>query len=167
MNITPHFTLEEATRSSTAKRLGIDNTPDSAQLSGIYIAALGMEMVRRILGFPISIDSWLRAEALEKVLTRKDYLGWCKRHQRSDCDESWAVYFARKGHPKGFSVDFTCSQFGTPEMIVKALLSAGLKFDQLILEGDWVHVSFAPAMRGEYLIAIFTDGEPSYTKGMA
>lgn len=167
MNITPHFTLEEATRSSTGQRLGINNTPDASQLAGIYVSAAGMEQVRQILGFPVFIDSWLRVEELEKVLTRKDFLGWCKRHQHPDNDHSWALYFALKAHPKGFGVDFLCPQFGSPKMIVKKLLAAGLKFDKLIMEGGWVHVSFAPAMRGEYLIATFTDGEPSYTKGPA
>lgn len=165
MQLTEHFSAEEATDSSTAQRAGIDNKPNDEQLGNMRIAASGMEDVRTILGFPIHIGSWLRVEALEKLLTKKDFTRWCDAHSQIIDDAAWAVYFARKAHPKGFAVDFTCPQFGTPEEIVHKLQEAGLKFDQLIMEGTWVHVSFAPAMRGEVLAATFTDGVPSYTKG--
>jgi hypothetical protein len=37
MNLSEHFTLEEATYSETAVRQGIDNQPSSLQLSLIHI----------------------------------------------------------------------------------------------------------------------------------
>ena len=67
-----------------------------------------------------------------------------------------------KAHPKGFAADFICSQFGTPLKIVQALAKSKIKFDQLIMEQTWVHVSFAPAMRQQILTATFTGGVPLY-----
>lgn len=166
MQLTTHFSMEEALDSSTALRAGISNIPNDEQLGAMRVAASGMEDVRAILGFPIHIGSWLRVEALEKLLTQKDFVRWCNAHSQIIDDAAWAVYFKRKAHPKGFAVDFTCPQFGTPKEIVRTLQEAGLKFDQLIMEGTWVHVSFAPEMRGEVLAATFTDGVPSYTKGL-
>ena len=42
MNLSPNFTLEEATFSETATRLGIDNQPSPDQLENMKKAAEGM-----------------------------------------------------------------------------------------------------------------------------
>lgn len=165
MNITPHFTLAEATNSSTALRMGIANEPSAQQHINIGIAADGMERMRSALGgLPIHIDSWYRCEALERVLCLADYTAWCARHGQRVDDQSWAMYFARKAHPKGFAVDFTCADFGTPAEVVAALKASGIRFDQCICEGTWVHVSFDPQMRGQFLIATFNNGTPTYSE---
>lgn len=54
-------------------------------------------------------------------------------------------------HMRGDSADFRAPEFGTPIQICHALVDAGLKVDQLIEEGTWVHVSFGPRMRQEIL----------------
>lgn len=165
MQLSEHFSLSEATNSNTATRLGIENTPNNIQLANMKVAAAGMEQVRAVLGCPIHTDSWLRVEELEKVLTKNDYNGWCVKHGKVVSDSSWDEYFARKGHPKGFAVDFICPQFGTPAEIVTKLKTSGIKFDQLIMEGTWVHVSFDPQMRGQLMTATFVKGQPTYTMG--
>jgi hypothetical protein len=164
--LSEHFTAEEATNSSTATRMGIDNTPSDEQLANMKQQAEGMELVRRCLGHPVNVDSWLRVEALEKVLTQKDFIQWCHRHSHDETDPaSWTLYFSHKAHPKGFGTDFICQQFGTPEQIVSAIVSADIKFDQLIMEGAWVHISFDPQMRNMIMKATFKDGTPTYTQG--
>jgi putative chitinase len=54
-----------------------------------------------------------------------------------------------------FACDFVCPAFGNPFTIATALDGAAkagkLKFDQLINEHDWVHISFDPRMRGQCL----------------
>lgn len=162
MQLSEHFTLQEGTDSSTAQRLGIDNTPPAEIIEHMKISAAGAEQVRAILGFPMHIDSWYRCEALEKALTEKDYVRWCNAHGHPVNADSWKEYFARKAHPQGFAIDFLCPQFGNPEAIVKKLKSSGIKFDQLLMEGTWVHISFAPAMRGIVELVTFTNGTPSY-----
>ena len=165
MNLSEHFTLEEACDSPTAIRLGIENHPDYPAIDRMKVAAAGMEIVRAILGQPIHVNSWYRCEALEKLITQKDYIRWCGVHGHYMDDASWAMYFARKGHPKGYAVDFKCPQFGSPLDIVHAIQKTELKFDQLIQEGTWVHISFDPQMRGQVMTATFTDGTPHYTQG--
>lgn len=140
--LSEHFTLAEAVASSTAIRMGIDNTPTQTQLDAMRVAAAGMEQVRAVLGQPIHVDSWLRVEALERVLTANDYRAWCARHEHPVTSTSWDEYFARKGHPKGYAVDFICPAFGTPADVVQAIRASGIRFDQLLCEGTWVHISF-------------------------
>jgi hypothetical protein len=47
MNLSEHFTLEEATYSETAVRMGIYNQPDARQLENMKSAAECLEGVRR------------------------------------------------------------------------------------------------------------------------
>jgi hypothetical protein len=164
MNLSPHFTLEEAMSSDTAMRLGIDNTANAQQMKNAVIAAQGMELVRFELMHAVSINSWIRGEKLEKVLTQKDYTAWCRRRSMGINFASWNLYFAHKAHPKGYAVDFTCKAFGTPAQIVAKLRESKIKYDQLICEGTWVHISFDPQCRMQCLNATFINGEPTYTE---
>lgn len=164
MKLTEHFSLEELTGSDTALRMGINNAPNPDVTINLNVAANGMEKVRTVLGFPVHVTCAYRCEALEKVLAKKDYIAWCRRHSKAVCDASWGEYFARKAHPEGYAVDFVCPQFGTPQEVVDAIVKSGIKYDQVIMEGTWVHISFAPEMRGIYLRASFVNGVPSYTQ---
>jgi putative chitinase len=162
-----NFSLSEATASNTADDYRIVNYPSNDQtMANISWAQEGMEKVRTILGDkPIKVNSWLRVEELEKIVAKKDYEGWCARHKKAKDAASWKEYFTRKGHPRGFCIDFTCTAFGTPAQVVAKLQSSSLKYDQLICEGTWVHVSFDPAMKQQTMVATFAaDGTPSYSK---
>ena len=130
MNLSEHFTLEEATYSETAVRLGIDNQPSTLQLENMKHAAAGMEQVRDLLKLPIKVNSWLRLP-----------------------DVNVAVGGSKvSSHMDGWAIDFTCEKFGNPLAVAKTIAAAGIKFDQMIHEyGRWVHISFAPEMRGQKL----------------
>lgn len=167
MKLTPHFSLDELRHSDTALRLGIDNTPSKEVIANASASSMGMEKVRSVLGAAIFVHSWFRCEALERVLCAKDFAAWCKRREREADEIAWAEYFKLKGHPLGWSIDFTAPNFGTPRQIVKTIKESGLRFDQLIEEGNWVHISFDPRLRGEVLLATFKDGTPTYTRGTA
>jgi hypothetical protein len=74
---------------------------------------------------------------------------------------------ATSDHQKGFAIDFTCPDFGTPLECVKKISASDIQFDQLIQEGTWIHISFAPAMRRQILEAHFSKGQKTtYTLGM-
>lgn len=167
MNLTAHFTLEELTHSDTAVRLGIYNTPPLDVLANLRVTAEGLERCRDILLVPIIVHSGFRCLELERILCAKDYSAWCARRGLAENDLTWAQYFEVKGHPRGWCADWTAPAFGDPKAVIRKLISAGLKFDQLIEEGTWVHSSFAPAMRGQVLTAHFVDGRPTYTQGLA
>ena len=53
-----------------------------------------------------------------------------------------------------------------PLAIVHKIQADGtIRFDQLIQEGTWVHISFDPQMRGQALTAHFVNGKATYTQG--
>ena len=147
MILSEHFSLEEATHSDTAIRLGINNQPDARQLENMKKAAIGMEQVRALLGKSISVNSWIRLP-----------------------DVNVAVGGSKvSSHMDGWAIDFV-SPFGNPYAVCKAIEASGIKFDQMIYEyGKWTHISFAPEMRQQkltifnpqkkYLIGILTADE--------
>ena len=163
MKLTDHFSLEELIDSDTAVRMGIDNAPPEAIGTNLAVLAAGLEKVRTLLGYPVVIKSGYRCENLEKVLCEKDFAQWCRTHGKNPL-AAWPEYFARKAHPRGYAADFICPAFGSPVEIVRKIRGAGMRFDQVIEEGSWVHVSFDPRLRGETLTARFaSDGTPTYT----
>lgn len=124
MELSEHFSYEEAIASDTADRYDIDNTPDSAQLEVMLKTAVKMEKVRASLGNKsIHVNSWFRNLQLNRALKSKD----------------------SSQHLKGEAVDFICPSFGTPLQICKKLMQDQILigFDQLILEHTWVHISFS------------------------
>lgn len=145
--LTDHFSLAELTTSSTATRLSIDNTPPLEVVAHLTVLAMGLEKIRALLGSkPIHIDSGYRCPQLNRIV------GGVKD----------------SAHTTGYAADFVCPDFGSPVDIVRKIKAAGLRVDQCIQEGAWVHVSFDPAMRGQFLIANFAPGKPAtYTAGVA
>lgn len=100
----------------------IDNTIPEHLFPVIMNTAIGMERIRKILGLPVSISSWYRCPELNVLVGSGDY---------SD-------------HPKGKAVDWICPRYGSPIIVAKKLIRHRrfIKFDQLILEHNWIHTSF-------------------------
>jgi hypothetical protein len=143
--LTPHFTLEELTFSSTACRLQIPNDPPSVVIDHLKRVAEGLEQVRSLLGDrPIHIDSGYRSPALNRAV----------------CGA------ASSAHLEGYAADFVCGTFGGPIDIVRTIARSSVDFDQLIEEGTWVHISFEPRMRREVLTAHFGPNGTTYSAGV-
>jgi len=124
MNLSPNFTLEEATRSDTALRLGIDNThPPTTVIESAKLTAARMEKVRLALGCLLEITSWIRCLELNRALKSKD----------------------TSQHIKGEAVDFKAPAYGSPLRVCRTLvvLRGTIDFDQLILEHTWIHISWS------------------------
>lgn len=136
MNLSAHFTLEEATFSETAIRLGINNQPNAQQLANMVSAAAQLEAVRAISG-PLRVNSWLRLP-----------------------DVNVAVGGARaSSHMDGWAIDCSSSAH-TPYELCQMVKKAGIKFDQMIHEyGRWMHISFAPEMRQQELTIFKPEGK--------
>jgi len=141
--LTEHFTLQEMCFSSTATRLGIDNTPTAEVVAHLRVLAQGLERVRALLGRPMRIDSGYRCDALNTAV---------KGSKTS-------------AHMRGYAADFVCPGYGNPLRIVHAVAQSGIAFDQCIMEGTWVHVSFDPRLRKEVLTAHFGVDGTTYTPG--
>ena len=122
MKLSEHFLLIEFTRSQTASRHGIANTPNEEQIENLKTLAKGLEDVRTKLGGnPINISSGFRCEALN------DRLG-SKRTSR---------------HILGLAADFTCDRHGDVDDVFSVLADSSIEFDQLILEyNSWIHIAF-------------------------
>ena len=128
--LSQHFTLGEALYSKTALRLGLKNIPSPAEIEVMEKAAIGMERVRALLGNrPIQVTSWYRGYELNLAVGSKE----------------------SSQHRKGEAIDFLCFKFGTPFEICKYIAANAdlIRFDQLILENGWVHISFAVVSRTE------------------
>lgn len=145
--ITEDFRLSEFVVSHTAARLGIDNTPPATVLATLRnVLAPAMQQVRDMIGVPIVIKSGYRSPQLNAAV---------RGAPASD-------------HVTGHAADFIAPAFGTPREVSLFLLKHmdALKFDQLIWEGGWTHISFSPRRRNEVLTAHFTARGVSYTQGI-
>ncbi len=140
--LSPHFSLTELTVTDT----GLDNTPDAMMEATLVTLAVFLEKVRAVLGSnPVLVDSAYRSPAVNAA----------------DGGVSDSA------HLLGYAADITCPAFGTPFEVAQALDRADqvgtIRFDQLIYEQTWVHISRDPQLRGDRLTLI---GEGSYTSGI-
>jgi zinc D-Ala-D-Ala carboxypeptidase len=140
MKLTENFALEEFTQSDTALRLGIKNIPSPTIIGNLKTLADGLEQVRKLLGYPLFINSGYRSPELNRAVKGS----------------------STSAHVHGYAADITCRKFGTPDEIVKLLKNSGIKYDQIIAEGTWTHISFDPKMRQETLRALFSGGKVTY-----
>jgi hypothetical protein len=122
MQLTPHFSLNELTRSDTAKRLDIRNEPNDVQIANLHTLAEGLEQVRTKLNSnPIWVTSGFRSMDLNRVIKSKD----------------------TSYHTYGLAADFTCPNYGDVPQVMRTLANSSIEFDQLILEhGSWIHIAF-------------------------
>lgn len=146
--ISRNFAMSEFVVSHTATRLAIDNTPSAtiiATLTNVLIPA--MQQIRDMLGEPVIVKSGYRCPHLNAVV---------RGAPNSD-------------HLTGHAADFVAPAFGDPLKICRFLLAEQptLKWDQLIFEVGWVHISFNVRRRNQVLTAHYTDNGVRYTQGLA
>lgn len=144
MQMSKDFSLAEFVASQEATRACIDNTPPADVLENIRETCGRLEVVRGALGHPIIITSGFRSPKLNAMIGG----------------------VPTSAHVQGYAVDFLCPGFGTPYQVIARLMSSGIKWDQCIYEGAWVHISFDPRMRQEVLTAKFTPSGAVYSQGV-
>ncbi len=121
-----HFTIPELCRSSTASRLGIDNTlPPEVERALEALVDNVLDPLRRAWGKPITVNSGYRCPALNKAVG-----GAATSH-----------------HMRGMAADITTGDRVQNRHLFDLVRSLGLPFTQLIDESDfaWVHISYDPA----------------------
>lgn len=149
--ISPHFSLEEFTKSQAAIRLGIDNTPSPKHLTNLKrLCEDVLEVVRENLG-PVHVNSGYRCRELNKLIGG----------------------VATSQHCNGEAADIEIP--GTPNGDLAKWIAANCDYDQLILEcyktgvptSGWVHVSYkAEGNRKQLLTAAVVGGKMTYVKGI-
>jgi len=141
--LSPHFSLQELTRSDYAARHNINNVPMPRIVENLVFTAQRMEEVRALLGHPIAVSSGYRSQELN------DAIGGSLTSQ----------------HRYGLAVDFTCEAFGSPFEVCKAIEASGIQYDQLIHEyGQWCHISFVRTAPRRQELTTFSPGR--YTPGI-
>tara|TARA_R100000458_G_C8225509_1_gene208658 strand:- start:570 stop:1040 length:471 start_codon:yes stop_codon:yes gene_type:complete len=128
MKLSENLSLVEVTKSITAKRLGIDNTPDEWTKENLRQVAINVfQPVRDALGCPVFVSSGYRSADLNVAI------GGSKRSQ----------------HVEGRALDLDADVYGgTSNCDIFHYIKENLEFDQLIWEfgdesnPDWVHVSY-------------------------
>jgi hypothetical protein len=149
--LTKNFTTEEFTKSQTAIRQGIDNTPPDEHIKNIQLLCeMVLQPIRDHFG-PIAINSGYRGTVLNKTI------GGSEKSQ----------------HCEGKAADIECP--GTGNHHVAQWISDNCTYDQLILEfhnpeipdSGWVHVSFNRGFnRMQRLRALKEDGKTVYKSGL-
>lgn len=150
MKISEHISYKEATRSVTALRLGIDNTPNEYQLQNMEIVAKNVfEPLRKAVGGAIKINSFFRCEDLNKAI------GGSSKSQ----------------HCQGRAIDIDDNYGYMSNNDMYKYIKQNLDFDQLIFEfpdedgnASWIHVSYvdADSNRKRCLKAIKENGKTKY-----
>jgi len=115
--MTPHFTLAELTATSHRQ---FDNTPNEAETANLQRLAEFLEQVKTVLdGKPVMVNSAFRSKQVNDSVGSKD----------------------SSQHITGCAADFRVPGL-TPDAVVRAVIAAGLPFDQIIREFDaWTHIS--------------------------
>lgn len=147
--VSKNISYKEATHSTTAKRLGIDNTPNAEQFSNmVYVAENVFQPIREHFGVPIYVSSFFRSEALNKAVRGS----------------------SSSTHIKGEAMDLDADVFeGVTNAQIFEYIKNNLEFDQLIWEFGtdenpaWVHVSLSKRNnRKQILKAVRVDGKTHY-----
>ena len=148
--ISKHISYKEATRSTTAMRLSIENKPNDYELQNMeLIAEKVFEPLRKAVNGPIKINSFFRSEDLNKAI------GGSTRSQ----------------HCQGRAIDLDDNYGYMSNNDMYNYIKNNLDFDQLIFEfpdkkgnAAWIHVSYvdADSNRKRCLKAIKENGKTKY-----
>jgi hypothetical protein len=140
MKLSEHFTLDELTHTDHRE---FDNVPNESELANLKRLAAFLETVKSAIGGkPIIVNSAFRCKEVNDAVGSSD----------------------KSQHRLGCAADIRVPQM-TPDEVVKAIIAAGLPFDQVIREFDrWTHVSIPNTAdakpRGQKLIIDKTGTRP-------
>jgi hypothetical protein len=149
MKLSTNFSLNELTKSQTAERKGIDNTPSAEHQENLKsLCTHVLQPVRDHFGQVVSVSSGYRSPELCTAIGSK----------------------ITSQHAKGEAADFEI--FGVSNKELADWIHYNLNYDQLILEywkgeddpnSGWVHCSYSENQkRRQYLKAVKVDGRTQY-----
>ena len=148
MKLTANFSLNELTKSQTAERKGIDNTPSAEHQENLKkLCENVLQPIRDHFEQVVSVSSGYRSPELCTAIGSK----------------------ITSQHAKGQAADFEI--FGTSNKELADYINENLDYDQLILEywnesdpnSGWVHCSYSEGNnRNQYLRAYKEDGKTKY-----
>ena len=155
MKLTNNFTLEELTKSETALRQNIDNTPTDDIVANLRtLAEKVLQPVREHYAKGVKVNSGYRSMAVNAAV------GGVQGAKPSD-------------HTRGMAADIEIP--GVPNAELAQWINDNLEFTQVILEfytrgvpdSGWVHVSYDPAnLKKQALTAVKHEGKTVYLPGL-
>jgi hypothetical protein len=150
--LTANFSLNEMTKSETALRHNMDNTPGEAEIANLKVLCEQiLQPVREYYGKGVKVNSGFRHPDVNAAV------GGSKT---SD-------------HCRGQAADIEIP--GVPNHELAEYIAKNFKFTQVILEfytqgipdSGWVHVSYDAAnLKGQTLTAVKKDGKTVYLPGL-
>ena len=148
MNLTENFSLNELTKSQTAERKGIDNTPSTEHQENLKrLCESILQRIRDHFGEVVSVSSGYRSPELCVAIGSS----------------------TKSQHARGEAADFEI--FGVSNKELADWINENLTYDQLILEywkesdpnSGWIHCSFTlNGNRKQYLRAYKENGSTKY-----
>ena len=149
MKLTENFSLNELTKSQTAERKGIDNTPSAEHQDNLKsLCEMILQPIRDHFGQVVSVSSGYRSPELCVAIGSS----------------------TQSQHAKGEAADFEI--FGVSNKELADYIDQNLDYDQLILEywkgedepnSGWVHCSYTNGSnRKQYLRAYKENGSTKY-----
>ena len=148
MKLTENFSLNELTKSQTAERKGIDNTPSAEHQENLKsLCEMILQPIRDHFGQVVSISSGYRSPELCVAIGSS----------------------TKSQHASGCAADFEI--FGVSNKELADWINENLTYDQLILEywkesdpnSGWIHCSFTlNGNRKQYLRAYKENGSTKY-----
>ena len=149
MKLTENFSLNELTKSQTAERKGIDNTPSAEHQENLKsLCEMILQPIRDHFGQVVSVSSGYRSQELCVAIGSS----------------------TQSQHAKGQASDFEI--FGISNKELADYIDQNLDYDQLILEywkgedepnSGWGHCSFnTQGNRKQYLRAYKENGSTKY-----
>lgn len=160
--VTENFSWREMTRSQTAARRGIDNTPNTEQRKNIAYTAAQLEKIRAYVAQKFGEPRAVIVSSGFRCLTLNRAIGGS----------------TTSAHVYGLAADFDIQGLTSPQTakIVKEMKDKGLiDYDQLILEypkngnAAWVHIGFRVGgknHRRQELTANRVNGKTVYSAGL-
>ena len=152
MNLTKNFTLSEMTKSETALRHGMDNTPSNSEIENLRALCENvLQPVRDHYGKGVKVNSGYRHPLVNSKVGGS----------------------TTSDHCKGFAADIEIP--GVANADLAQWIADNCEFRQLILEfytvgvpdSGWVHVSFNPAdNKKQVLTATKQNGKTVYLPGL-
>lgn len=151
MKLSQNFSLSELTKSETAIRKGIDNTPDAKALDNLTaLCNMVLQKVRDAHGL-VTVTSGYRSPELNKAIGGS----------------------TTSDHCKGLAADFEVP--GLDNKALASWIEDNLTFKQLILEfyqdgvpnSGWVHCSFEEGENNNQVLRAVKEGKRTvYLKGL-
>lgn len=147
LQITKHFSLREMSRSATASRLGLNNTPPPEYMPNMLLVCERLEQIRANYDRPVRVLSCYRSPAVNAAVGGS----------------------TNSAHRFGMAADFEIP--GVSNIEVARWCAENISdYDQIIYEfGEtgWVHIGFSRAApRKQLLSAVKEGGKTVYKPGL-